>query len=77
MLVTFDILHTSMILTEILAPVEIMRFTEGDAYGPLIGPDDLFTRWSMKIDREQRFEVCLAVSMGSNISMTYTIIMVH
>ncbi|KAI6010546.1 hypothetical protein EDC04DRAFT_2610127 [Pisolithus marmoratus] len=39
-----------------LAPVDVMKFREGEAYGPLIASDDVFTQWSMMTIGKQALE---------------------
>ncbi|KAI6038764.1 hypothetical protein EDC04DRAFT_2603686 [Pisolithus marmoratus] len=39
-----------------LAPVDVMKFREGEAYGPLIASDDVFTWWSMTTIGKQALE---------------------
>ncbi|KAI6022648.1 hypothetical protein EDC04DRAFT_2606945 [Pisolithus marmoratus] len=39
-----------------LAPVDVMKFMEGEAYGPLIASDDVFTQWSMMTIGKQALE---------------------
>ncbi|KAI6096130.1 hypothetical protein F5141DRAFT_1221069 [Pisolithus sp. B1] len=42
----------------IISPVDVMKFKEGEVYGPLIASDDVFTRWSMKTMGNEALEVC-------------------
>ncbi|KAI6029952.1 hypothetical protein BKA83DRAFT_4489863 [Pisolithus microcarpus] len=42
---------------EVISPVDITKFMEGEACGPFIASDDLFTRWSMKTTGREALEV--------------------
>ncbi|KAI6017918.1 hypothetical protein EDC04DRAFT_2607918 [Pisolithus marmoratus] len=39
-----------------LAPVDVMKFMEGEGCGPFIASDDVFTQWSMKTTETQVLE---------------------
>ncbi|KIK21075.1 hypothetical protein PISMIDRAFT_24002 [Pisolithus microcarpus 441] len=52
-----DIISPREVIWE-LAPVDITKFMEGEACGPFIASDDLFTRWSMKTTGREALEVC-------------------
>ncbi|KAI6025437.1 hypothetical protein EDC04DRAFT_2606315 [Pisolithus marmoratus] len=52
-----DIISPQHIISMVdLAPVDVMKFREGEAYGPLIALDDVFTRWSMMTIGKQALE---------------------
>ncbi|KAI5990695.1 hypothetical protein EDC04DRAFT_2614118 [Pisolithus marmoratus] len=38
------------------APVDVMKFMEGEVYGPLIASDDVFAQWSMTVIGKQALE---------------------
>ncbi|KAI5986963.1 hypothetical protein EDC04DRAFT_2614953 [Pisolithus marmoratus] len=48
-----------------LAPVDVMKFREGEAYGPLIASDDVFTQWSMMTIGKQALEVLEGLPTGN------------